>query len=133
MSYTTKPDNQDWERLRSLEDEVQRTGKLVPTDERRELLRRVASQTSITFEDAERMLEQANGGADLVLETRRRIREGSRRLSRAIVLASKSVQAGRIDEARAALREIIDHEQVPFYREIATVELRRVEDGDDKE
>lgn len=132
MPYMTKPEDGDWQALRALEEEVERTGQLTPTDEQWELLRRVARQTALSAEEAERLLQRGNGGADLVREARRRIREGSRRLSRAIVSANKSKEAGRVDEAKALLMEIIDKEQIPFYREIAVVELRSIEEGGDE-
>lgn len=128
-----KPENDDWQVLRTLEEEVERTGQLTRTEGRWELLRRVARQTALPNEEAERLLQQSNGGVELVKETRRRIREGSRRLSRAIISAHKSKASGRLDEAKSILGEIIDNELVPFYREIAAVELRGLEQDEDQD
>ncbi|MFY0583831.1 DUSAM domain-containing protein [Cystobacter fuscus] len=62
---------------------------------------------------------------------RRRIFEGSRRLSRALVDSARRKKAGDVDGARAVLEGVLAVEVVPLYREQAETALSYVDDPED--
>jgi DUSAM domain-containing protein len=111
----------DWSKLDVLETALLRGDQLVVDQELLDYLRKTAAELDMPFEDDRRSLES------FVLEARRRIREGSRRLMRAIVLFDESIQQGRRDEARELFEEILRVETVPLYVEHARRYLKRLE------
>lgn len=112
--------------MRKLCDELERTGAVSGGPDQVELVRRVARQVAISDEEAEKELNTPGGLHRLIVEERKRIREGSRRLMRAMNQAQKRLDAGDSTGARQAYHEAIATEVVPFYREIAEAELRKL-------
>ncbi|QQR43724.1 DUF2379 family protein [Myxococcus xanthus] len=64
---------------------------------------------------------------ELVREVRRRIREGSQRLMRAISESNRLVEAGDSTGARKCLEDVLAVEVVPLYRQHAEAELSHLE------
>ncbi|AEI67882.1 hypothetical protein LILAB_30005 [Corallococcus macrosporus] len=93
------------------------------TDELRALLRGTASEVAITPGEVAQALQDDASAAALLKEIAKRIRVGSRRLSRALTEANKRREEGDLEGARAPLQELLEREVVPFYRELAQLEL----------
>jgi DUSAM domain-containing protein len=74
-----------------------------------------------------RLLSPA-GAETLVREMCRRIFEGSRRLSRALVDSARRKKAADVAGARAVLEAVLAVEVVPLYREQAEIALAHVDD-----
>lgn len=122
MAYRGEPEDGDWDRLEELELD-EKTGTLDPDAACREFLVRVAPTVGFTREEAAVALTTPEGAGRFVLEARRRIRDGSHRLSRAIIRRAELCEQGRPDEARPAFEAIIREDPVLFYRELAETEL----------
>lgn len=118
----------DWEEVRALEVQLHRGQALELTDVVSDLLRRAAQQVALADADTERGLRSPLDAATLLTEIRRRIREGSRRLSRAIVDADRRRNAGDIQGARQILEEVLAVEVVPLYRQTAQTQLEALQD-----
>lgn len=127
MDSKPNPESGDWDALRSLADEARATGRIVASPEQRELLQRTAGEVALLAEQTAEWIASAEGTARLVLEVWRRIRNGSRKLSRAIAKAREHRDAGRLEEARRVLQRVIDDEQAPFCRESAAAELQALD------
>ncbi|HEX8821940.1 MAG TPA: DUSAM domain-containing protein [Archangium sp.] len=112
-------ESRDWHQVQELAKSAQRDGALALTDEVRDLLRRVAREVAVSDGEAEQALRFSASAMDLAIEVSRRIREGSRRLSRAIVDANRLHASGNLLGARRLLEELLAQEVVPLYREIA--------------
>jgi DUSAM domain-containing protein len=113
----------DWEEVRALAEQIERGQPPELTAEVSELLRRAARQVALSDDDAEQGLRSPSDAATLVAKISRRIRVGSRRLSRAIVDASRLQNAGDIQGARKLFEDVLAVEVVPLYREIAQTQL----------
>jgi DUSAM domain-containing protein len=118
----------DWDRVLALYARLERGEPLRPGAEVCELCRRVAPGLAIDDADMERALLTAADVEPLVRELRRRIFEGSRRLSRALVDANRRGQAGDVAGARAVLESVLAIEVVPLYRQQAQVALDALDD-----
>jgi DUSAM domain-containing protein len=118
-----RPEDHDWHHVQELATRLQRENRSELTAAERDLVRRVARDVAISDADAERALQGAAGGAELAIEVSRRIREGSRRLSQALVRAARLSAAGDTTAARKVLQELLDVEVVPLYRRHAQLEL----------
>jgi DUSAM domain-containing protein len=82
---------------------------------------------ALSDDDATHGLRSPSDAAILVTKISRRIRVGSRRLSRAIVDASRLQDAGDIQGARKLFEDVLAVEVVPMYREIAQTQLNALE------
>ncbi len=78
----------DWDRVLGLYARLERNEAIESDTDVRELCRRVARDVAVSHDDAERSLLTPSGTEALVREMRRRIFEGSRRLSQALVDSS---------------------------------------------
>ncbi len=112
--------NQIWELNRRVTDLGE---PLTLTDETRALLRDTAAEVAIAPEEAARALQGDVSAAALLKEIAKRIRVGSRRLSRAITETMKHQEAGDLDAARALLLDLLAVEVVPYYRDLAQIQL----------
>jgi len=113
----------DWDEVRELEARLQRGESLELTETVNALLLRAARQVAIPDDEAHRGLRSPTGASALLSEINRRIREGSRRLSRALVDAERRRAAGDVQGARQLLERILATEVVPLYRRSAQVTL----------
>ena len=113
----------DWEELRVLSEQTDRGQPLELSATVCALLRRVTRQVALSDDDAQQGLRSPTDAAALVAKVSRRIRAGSRRLSRAIVDASRHQEAGDIQAARKLFEDVLAVEVVPLYREIAQTQL----------
>ena len=118
----------DWEEVRELETRVQRGESLELTEAVSTLLLRVARQVAIPDDEASKGLRSPMDAAALVSEISRRIREGSRRLSRALVDAERRRAAGDVKGARELLERVLAVEVIPLYRRSAQVTLDALQD-----
>ncbi|HEX8818615.1 MAG TPA: DUF2379 family protein [Archangium sp.] len=91
------------------------------------LLRRAARQVALSDDDATQGLCSPSDAATLVAKISLKIRVGSRRLSRAIVDASRLQDAGDRQGARKLFEDVLAVEVVPLYREIAQTQLNALE------
>lgn len=128
-------DDDDWERLRTLVDAA--SGGELPdaTDELREYVARVARQTGMD----DRTISQMGADPQRILrvaqEARKRIRTGSQRLMIAMNTAFAAADDGNHGEAERVLRQVIETEVVPYYRELARINLEQLgagSSGDDE-
>ncbi|RKH45452.1 DUSAM domain-containing protein [Corallococcus sicarius] len=117
----------DWDRVRELGNQLPEDAELPVTDELRELLLRVAPDVALTAVEASEALSSPVSAAAFLREVHRRIRDGSRRLSRALVESYKLKQAGDLAAARQVLSRIADVEVVPLYREQVQIALDHVD------
>ncbi|GHG94499.1 DUF2379 family protein [Comamonas sp. JC664] len=117
----------DWDQVAELERRLARDGRVAFSPEVTVLLRRVARQVVIPDVEVEQALATPEGGVRLVREVRRRIREGSQRLMRAISEANRRVEDGDLAGARECLEGVLAVEVVPLYRAHAEAELSHLE------
>src|SRR5687767_4791880 len=117
----------DWEEVRRLAEQLERGQPLELTAAVSGLLRRAARQVALSDDDAAQGLRSPSDAATLVAKISRRIRVGSRRLSRAIVDASRLQDAGDRQGARKLFEDVLAVEVVPLYREIAQTQLNALE------
>jgi DUSAM domain-containing protein len=118
----------DWEAVRELEAALHRGQSLELSDDVLDLLRRAAQQVALADAETVQGLRSPADAATLVTEIRRRIREGSRRLSRAIVDADRRKNAGDIQGARQLLVDLLAVEVVPLYRQTAQAQLEALDE-----
>ncbi|KFE67757.1 DUSAM domain-containing protein [Hyalangium minutum] len=115
----------DWDKVREWEKRLDQDQVLAPdvTD----LIRRVARDVAIPEEEAQRAVGTPIAATMLLREMSRRIREGSRRLMRAISEANRRKEAGDAAGARKILEEVLAAEIVPLYRQHVEAELSYLE------
>jgi DUSAM domain-containing protein len=117
----------DWDELRALAQQVLvRGAPLELSDDTRVLLMRSAQQVAIRQEDAEDALRSVSTATTLLAEIRRRIRDGSNRLSDALHRYYRLRDAGDFSGARKEMEGILAVEVVPLYREQAEIVLRKL-------
>jgi DUSAM domain-containing protein len=121
----------DWDRVLGLYARLEKNEAIEMNADVQDLCRRVARDVAIGNGDAERALLTSEGAGTLVREIRRRIFEGSRRLSRALVDSARRKKAGDAAGARAVLEGVLAVEVVPRYREQAEIALDYVDDPED--
>jgi DUSAM domain-containing protein len=110
----------DWDPIRALARRVLREGApLILTKEVRALLTSTAREVAISDDDAARALATDAEALELLREVTRRITEGSNRLVDALHRMYRYQKAGDFSRARQEMREVLDVEVVPFYRERA--------------
>lgn len=124
-------ESHDWDRVLGLYARLERNEAIELDADVRELCRRVARDVAISTDDTERALLTHSGAETLVREMRRRIFEGSRRLSRAFAESDRHKKAGDVAGARAVLEKVLAVEVVPLYRQHATTMLDYVDDPED--
>lgn len=117
----------DWEEIRGLAEQLERGQALELNEAVRALLQRVTRQVALSETDAEQGLRSPSDAEALLAKISRRIRAGSRRLSRAIVDASRRQESGDVQGARALFESVLAVEVVPLYREIAQTQLKALE------
>ncbi|MFP2924512.1 DUSAM domain-containing protein [Pyxidicoccus sp. 3LG] len=119
----------DWDDLRALAQQVLVRGEpLELTDENRALLLRSARQVAISQEEAEGALKNLSTATSLLEEIRRRIRDGSHRLSDALHRYYRLRDARDFAGARKQMEDILAIEVVPLYREEAEIVLEKLAD-----
>jgi DUSAM domain-containing protein len=119
----------DWDPIRALARRVIREdAPLVLTPEVRTLLRRSAREVAIRDADAEQALATEAGATELLREIAKRITEGSNRLMDALHRMYRHQKAGDFGSARQEMRDVLDVEVVPFYRETAREQLEEMDD-----
>ncbi|WP_071898176.1 DUSAM domain-containing protein [Cystobacter ferrugineus] len=121
----------DWDRILGLYAKLERNEALKLDADMCDLCRRVARGVAIGPDDAERALLTPEGAETLVREMRRRIFEGSRRLSRAFTESARRKKAGDVAGAREVLERVLAVEVVPLYRQHATTMIDYVDDPED--
>ncbi|WNG40220.1 DUF2379 domain-containing protein [Archangium violaceum] len=120
-------DKIDWDPIRALAKRVLDQGEALElTDDTRALLLRSAHEVAINSEDAESALGSLPTATTLLQEIRRRISDGSRRLSRARNRAYELRDAGELDGAQQQMRDALALEVVPFYRKQAELALEKL-------
>jgi DUSAM domain-containing protein len=129
VAYTSKPPEGDWEAVWRLADRLKK-GEAVPADpDTLALLDRLPAQVGLEERAVAWGLGSAEGRAERVRAGMARIADGSRRLAKALLLAEDLAGKGRLDAARATLREVAEKEPVPFHREVAATRLKELGAG----
>ncbi|MFP2960793.1 DUSAM domain-containing protein [Myxococcus sp. 1LA] len=113
----------DWDPVRELARQVEAGEPLSLTSEVRDLLLRSAREVGIPDEEAQSSVAGVATATALLHEVRRRIRDGSQRLMRALSGARRLRDKGDTAGARALLEEVLSVEPVPLYREQAEFAL----------
>jgi DUSAM domain-containing protein len=121
----------DWDRVLGLYARLERNEALELNADVCDLYRRVARDVAISDDETERALLTPAGAETLVREMRRRIFEGSRRLSRAFAESDRRKKAGDVAGAREVLEGVLAAEVVPLYRQHATTMLDYVGEPED--
>ncbi|HLL00790.1 MAG TPA: DUSAM domain-containing protein [Myxococcaceae bacterium] len=117
----------DWDELRTLAQQVlERGAALELTDATCGLLRRTAQQVAISPADTEEALRSLSTATRLLGEIRRRIRDGSNRLSDALHRAYRLRDSGDLEGARRLMEDLLELEVVPLYREQAEILLEEL-------
>lgn len=117
----------DWDELRALAEQVlERGAALEWSDATCALLRRTAQQVAISHPDTEEALRSLSSAKMLLGEIRRRIRDGSHRLSDTLHQASRLRDRGDLEGARRLLEDLLKREVVPLYREQAEILLEEL-------
>lgn len=117
----------DWDKLREWEKRLDQGEVLDLSPDVTGLIQRVARDVAIPEEEAQRALGTPIAAAMLIREVGRRIREGSRRLMRAISEANRRKEAGDAAGARKIFEDVLAVEIVPLYRQHAEAELSYLE------
>jgi DUSAM domain-containing protein len=117
----------DWDKVLEWEKHLDSGAVLDLSPDVADLLRRVARDVAVPQEEVQRALVTPAAAAMLIREMGRRIREGSRRLMRAISEANRRKEAGDTAGARKILEGVLSVEIVPLYRQHAEVELSYLE------
>lgn len=122
----------NWDDVRGLESSVIGRGEpLILTAEVRAILRRSAKEVAMSDTEAEVALGNTATATDLLREIRRRIREGSDRISDALHRMYRLQEKGDLDGARQQMRDVLALEVVPLYREIAEGELEKMDETEE--
>jgi DUSAM domain-containing protein len=117
-------DEIDWDRIKDLAQRVfERSEPLELSGGTRALLLKSAREVAISEQDAEEALRSLPTATPLLREIRQRIREGSRRLSKARDRVDELQRKGDFNGALQIVRDMLAVEVVPFYREQAEILL----------
>ena len=87
-----------------------------------------SSTVAISSADAEAALATTESATALLLEIRKRIREGSNRINDSLVRMYELQDAGDLKGARQQMHDVLAVEVVPLYREIAEGEIAKLND-----
>jgi len=110
----------DWGPIRALAQRVLERGEpLELTDDVRALLRRSAREVAIPAQDAVNALRRPRTAMALLRKIRRRIRDGSWRLTVAGNRVARLEDVGDLDGAREQIEKVLAVEVVPLYRKRA--------------
>ena len=118
-----RPESEDWEAMRELEVRLKSAQDPLNAEELA-TVRRAAAQVGLNEKELQQTLAMKRGHAELVIEIRRRIREGSQRLMRAFTQAQQLMDQGDAPGAKAVLETALAEEQIPFYRESVQAQMR---------
>ena len=119
----------DWYPVRMLDNRVQQGELLELTPEVRDLLWRTAPTVAIHDSEVTAALASVERATALLHEMRRRITEGSNRITDALHRMYRLEDSGDLEGARQQLRDVLAVEVVPHYRDIAEGQLERLEGG----
>ncbi|XXF76829.1 DUF2379 family protein [Myxococcaceae bacterium GXIMD 01537] len=123
----TNEERPDWSPVRKLMQRVLEQGDALElSDDTRDLLRRSAREVAISPEDTEDSLRGVATATTLLQEIRRRIEDGSFRLSKARAGSERLRVQGDLSGAKTLLEEVLAIEVVPFYREQAEVQFEKL-------
>jgi DUSAM domain-containing protein len=117
-----------WDHLWGLEDRINQGEPLELSERMRSLLLSAARTVAISSADAKAALASVESATALLLEIRRRIREGSNRINDALFRMYGLQNAGDLEGARQQMRDVLAVEVVPLYREIAEGEIAKLDD-----
>ena len=120
-----RPESEDWEAVRELEARL-KSAQYQPTTEEIARIRRAAAQVDLHEKEVQQTLEMTKRYSELVVEIRRRIREGSQRLMRAFTRAQQLLDQGDAPGAKTVLESALGEEQIPFYRESIEEQMRNL-------
>ncbi|RKH37949.1 DUSAM domain-containing protein [Corallococcus sp. AB049A] len=118
----------NWDDVRDLARRVSSGEPFTLTAESRAILQRTGPQVGIPQAEVEKALRSEASAATLLTEVSRRIRDGSNRLSRALSEATRRQEANDLDGARQLLRDVVEDEVVPLYRDIAQIQLEALDE-----
>ncbi len=118
----------DWDKVAEWEARLARGESLDLDPESLGLLTHVALDVAIAEVEVQAALRTPTETATLVREVRRRIREGSRRLMRAISEANRRKEDGDVAGARKVFEDVLFVEVVPHYRRHVEAELSYLDD-----
>jgi DUSAM domain-containing protein len=117
-------DEINWDRIRDLAQRVlERSELLELSGDTRALLLKSAREVAISQQDAEDALRSLPSATALLREIRQRIRDGSRRLSKAENRVEELQEKGDFNGALHVIRDVLAVEVVPLYREHAEILL----------
>lgn len=117
-----------WDHLWGLEDRINHGEPLELSARMRDLLLSAAPTVAISSADAEAALATTESATALLLEIRKRIREGSNRINDSLVRMYALQEAGDLKGARQQMHDVLAVEVVPLYREIAEGEIAKLND-----
>ncbi len=117
-----------WDHLWGLEDRINHGEPLELSERIHDLLLSAARTVAIDSADAEAALASIASATSLLLEIRRRIREGSNRINDALLRMYALQDAGDLEGARQQMQDVLAVEVVPLYRQIAEGELAKLND-----
>lgn len=118
-----RPESDDWEVVRELEARLQ-LARCEFTAQEIATVCRAADQVGMHANDVQHALDMPGGHEELVIEVRRRIREGSQRLMQAFTRAQQLLDQRDSGGARTVLELALAEEQIPFYRETIAEHMR---------
>ncbi|MDC0712742.1 DUSAM domain-containing protein [Stigmatella sp. ncwal1] len=117
-----------WDHLWGLEDRINHGETLELSGRMRSLLLSAAPTVALSSADAEAALASVASATALLLEIRKRIREGSHRVNDALIRMYALQDAGDLKGARQQMQDVLAVEVVPLYREIAEGEIAKLDD-----
>jgi DUSAM domain-containing protein len=118
------PDLNDRPQLTALYQRVQQGHALELTDDVRALLRRMAPTAAISEAETEEALKSPKGAEALMGMILSRLRDGQKRITRALFRMTSLRDSGDIEGARQQMRDVLAVEIVPQYRRMAEEVLR---------
>jgi DUSAM domain-containing protein len=117
-------DEINWGLIRDLAQRVlERSEPLELSEDTRALLLKTAREVAISDQDAEDALRSLPSATALLGEIRQRIRDGSRRISKAENRVEELQEKGDLNGAQQVIRDLLAVEVVPLYREHAEILL----------
>lgn len=120
-----RPESEDWQVMRELEARL-KSDRTKLTAKELAIVRRAAAQVGLQEHEVRQALARESGQAELIVEVRRRIREGSQRLMRAFIQSQQLLDQGDATRAGEVLQSALEQEQIPFYRETIEAEMRNL-------
>lgn len=124
MDFDWKPQGPDWDLLQELE--AGTTGRQLLDVEWKGLIERTGAGLGFPESEILQLNHDSDSRRRFVLEARRRIRDGSRRLGSALVAAHELADEGRLADAKDRLLRFTVGEPVKFYCELARAEMENL-------